>query len=80
MVGDKNDTRHQCRWCSELTTGNGIYCAVKKKTLSESSTKRVNKCKYFQFVNIDAYDLTSEYKPRLRYEKQVKGQMRLNGL
>lgn len=69
-----NDTRHQCRWCASLCTGNGIYCSEKQKCLSESHTKRVNKCPDFQFVNMDAYTF-EEYKPRVRHNKNIEGQV-----
>ena len=69
-----HDTRHQCRWCTSLCTGNGIWCSEKKKCLSESYTKRVNKCKDFQFVNMDAYTL-EEYKQRVRHNNQCEGQV-----
>ena len=71
-----SDTRHQCRWCTALVTGNGIYCQTHDKCLSESYTKRVNKCKDWNFVNIDAYTF-GEYKERVRNDKQVKGQITL---
>lgn len=74
-----NDTRHQCRWCAELTTGNGIYCGAKKKELAESTTKRVNTCKMFRFVNMDAYDF-SEYKERADHQEQIPGQLSIGDL
>ena len=73
-----NDTRHQCRWCASLCTGNGIYCSEKQKCLSESYTKRVNKCPDFQFVNMDAYTF-EEYKPRVRHNKNIEGQVSIFG-
>ena len=69
-----SDTHHQCRWCASLCTGNGIWCDAKKKCLSEPTTKRVNKCKDFEFCEIDAYSF-EKYKPRAHHDKQVKGQM-----
>lgn len=53
-----------CRYCIELTTGNGIYCEAKNKELSEAYTKRSNHCKSFIFCQMDAYDETKRYKPR----------------
>ena len=73
------DTRHQCRWCSSLTTGNGIYCGALKRTKSEPSTKRVNRCRYFEFCEIDAYSF-EVYKQRIQHMKQVEGQMRMEGM
>ena len=74
-----NDTRHQCRWCSELTVGDVAYCDVKKKCLSESYTKRVNTCKDFRFVNMDAYTFR-EYKPTVRHKQQIDGQLSIGDL
>lgn len=75
---NQNDTRHQCRWCVELTVGDASYCNLKQKCLSESYTKRVNKCPDFQFVNMDAYTF-EEYKPRVRHNQQVEGQVSIFG-
>lgn len=69
-----DDTRHQCRWCSELVTGNGIYCQAKQRCYSESYTKHVNNCTDFQFVNMDAYTF-EEYKPRVRHNQNIEGQV-----
>ena len=57
-------SRQYCRYCGELTTGNGIYCHAHNRCYSESYTKKPNNCKDFVFNPIDAYDLESEYKPR----------------
>lgn len=58
-----------CRYCAELYTGNGIYCAAKDKELSEAYTKRANFCKYFAFCELDAYDFDKKYRPRQKKEK-----------
>ena len=60
---DINDTRHQCRFCQWLVTGNGIYCEAKNEEKNERSTKRVNRCHEFEFNEIDAYDLNRKYVP-----------------
>ncbi len=60
---DINDTRHQCRFCQWLVTGNGIYCEAKNEDKNERSTKRVNRCHEFEFNEIDAYDLNRKYVP-----------------
>lgn len=66
-----------CRYCSALTTGNGIWCEARKTTLPEPYTKRKNFCIDFEFCEIDAYDLDHKYTPRVPKKKQVDGQMRL---
>ena len=68
------DTRHQCRWCAELCYGDVLYCSAKEQTMSESSVKRVNKCKEFRFCDMDVFT-HEHYKPREHHDKQVKGQM-----
>lgn len=64
-----------CRYCNNLYTGNGIYCAVKDKTMSEASTKRLNKCASFEFNPIDAYDLEHIYKPQNRRRTRLQNMM-----
>ena len=61
--------KQYCRYCAHLVTGNGIYCEERQKELAETSTKRVNNCKSFDFNPIDAYDLTQYYKPREKKQK-----------
>lgn len=47
--------KHQCRFCSHLVTGNGIYCCAHRRTYSEGYTKRRNDCAEFEFNPMDAY-------------------------
>lgn len=77
---EHHDTKHQCRWCNNLVTGNGIYCTVKKKEKSENSTKQVNHCKHFEFNEIDAYNMDHKYHPKRQMPRdsantQIEGQM-----
>ena len=54
-----------CRYCNNLVTGNGTYCTVKEKELSDSYCKSTNHCKQFEFNPIDAYgENPNEYQPR----------------
>lgn len=46
--------KQYCRYCAYLVTGNGVYCEAKNKTLSENVAKHTNKCKLFEFNEIDA--------------------------
>ena len=68
--------KQYCRYCNHLVTGNGIYCTEKEQSMSEASTKRVNRCKEFLFNPMDAYDLDRTYKPR---EYHCDGQISLFG-
>lgn len=66
-----------CRYCTALTTGNGIWCNTRKTTLPEPYTKQKNFCKDFEFCEIDAYDLEHKYKPRVKRNKQTEGQINI---
>lgn len=61
--------RQYCRYCSNLVTGNGIYCTEKKIEMRESTAKSVNHCKDFDFNEIDAFGETKGYKPRAKKEE-----------
>lgn len=59
--------KHQCRFCSHLVTGNGIWCYAHQRCYSEAYTKRKNECKEFEFNPIDAWfinDYTEPVEPR----------------
>jgi len=73
------EMRQYCRYCSFLTTGNGIYCNEKKKTMSEASAKSVNRCKLFDLNPMDAFDLDKTYKPREVKQRQCDGQIEMFG-
>lgn len=63
--------KQYCRYCAYLTCD--CYCECKKQVLSESTCKKVNKCKYFIFNEMDAFNLEKTYKPRVKKEsKQIK--------
>lgn len=63
--------KQYCRYCAYLTYD--CYCEYKKQCLSESTCKKVNKCKYFIFNEIDAFDPEKTYKPQVKKEsKQIK--------
>ena len=67
--------KQYCRYCSALVAGNGIWCDIRQRELSEGYTKRPNNCNHFDFNEIDAYDLEKRYKPRA--EKKDDGQLKL---
>lgn len=60
-----------CRYCIHLATGNGIWCGKHEKVLSESYTKVPNRCKDFDFCEIDAYGENQRYRPRSKPKKDV---------
>ena len=67
--------RHQCRYCSHLVTGDGIWCHARQRCYSEASTKRRNSCRSFEFNPVDAY-LERDWEPD-RPKAVRTGQMRL---
>lgn len=69
--------KQYCRYCANLVTGNGTYCMVKNKTMSDSTAKSVNHCNEFEFNKIDAFFETEGYKPRKRKQNQNDNQISL---
>lgn len=55
--------KQYCRYCAYLTYD--CYCECKKQVLSESTCKRVNKCKKFTFNEIDAFNPEKVYTPQV---------------
>ena len=72
--------KQYCRYCSHAHYGDVVYCDVKNDTMSDESAKRVNKCKDFEFNELDVFCPYDEngnscvYKPR---EKKAKRQLSL---
>lgn len=56
--------KQYCRYCANLVTGNGTYCTLKNKIMSDSTAKSANHCKEFEFNEIDAFFETDGYNPR----------------
>lgn len=57
--------KQYCRYCSHLTTGNGIWCDARQREFPEAYCKAVNTCKYFERNPMDAFfENTKGYKPR----------------
>lgn len=77
--------KQYCRYCVYLCTANGIWCGKKEECRTESSCKRVNKCKDFIFADCepeyqDAFMETNGYHPRTPKtpkKKQCDGQLSL---
>ncbi len=54
-----------CRYCNNFVTGNGSYCELYEKEMSDESAKRTNKCKGFEFNPMDAFaENLNGYQPR----------------
>lgn len=53
-----------CRYCINCVLGDAPYCSKHEKTMNESYVKRTNKCKDFDFCEIDVFDHDHKYTPR----------------
>ena len=62
--------KQYCRYCANLVTGNGTYCTVKNKTMSDNTAKSVNHCNKFKSNEMDAFFETDGYKPRKEKAKK----------
>lgn len=62
--------RQYCRYCSHLCAVGTCLCEAKAKVLAPSTCKRPNRCPLFDFIELDAFDLsmTKIYRPRARGE------------
>lgn len=56
--------KQYCRYCSNCSYGDCAYCSVKSKVMNDDAIKRVNKCKDFEFNEIDVLNENKRYKPR----------------
>jgi hypothetical protein len=62
--------KQYCRYCIHLAYGNGTWCEVHEKEMADSTAKRVNTCKDFEFCEIDAFGENLDgYHPREAYRK-----------
>lgn len=65
--------KQYCRYCGDANWyDDSVYCHIKNTLISKSSACRVNHCKYFEFNEIDVFDIDKKYKPRT--EKANDGQ------
>lgn len=55
--------KQYCRYCSHLTTGNGIWCEAHQRTYSEKYAKTMNNCSDFELHIVDAFG-EEVHKPR----------------
>lgn len=75
-----------CRYCIYLHVNRGPYCDKKEKCLSESSCKKPNNCKDFEFVDCepeyqDAFmENVKGYHPREKKQPVIDGQLRLEDM
>lgn len=67
-----------CRYCCYLDTGNGIWCDLLEKEMSESAAKSVNRCPNFAFNPMDSFfENEKGYRPRVEKKEQCDGQLKL---
>ena len=58
-----------CRYCNNMVCGDANYCTVKETTFSDAYIFHTNKCKDFEFNEMDALGMNSTYKPIERKQK-----------
>ena len=58
--------KQYCVYCNNMVCGNGNYCNVYQSTFSDAYIKSVNACEHFDFNKLNALNLTSEYKPKVK--------------
>lgn len=63
--------KQYCRYCSHCSYGDIAYCEKLERTMSEAKAKRVNRCKYFEFLEIDVFNPDHTYKERQKEEEQM---------
>ena len=56
--------KQYCRYCSHCSYGDIAYCNKLERTMSEEKAKRINRCKDFEFLGIDVFNLDHTYKER----------------
>ena len=56
--------KQYCRYCSYCHYGDVAYCEKLNKTISDEKAKRINRCKYFDFLEIDVFNPDNTYKER----------------
>ena len=63
--------KQYCRYCVWLCINNCCYCDKHEKVIAESTARTTNKCKDFEFCEVDAFMETDGYKPRAPRRKTV---------
>ena len=64
--------KQYCRYCAHAIEGDGVYCNLLEKVISESNAKRQNHCKSFDFIEIDVFDPEHIYKPKTKKDKKFE--------
>ena len=69
-----------CRYCNNFVCGNGEWCEVKQKEVTEKYAKRPNRYRDFELNPIDAYGENEKgYRPRENADDIVtKNQIRMD--
>ena len=57
--------KQYCRYCANCVYGDVAYCEAKEMCLSDAYARRPNKCRGFEFNEIDAFgENPNPYRPR----------------
>ena len=72
--------KQYCRYCSWMCVGDANYCGKHHKCYSDNTITKTNKCKDFEFNEIDAIN-GNTYRARTRKEnKQIQKQIQIEEL
>lgn len=63
--------KQYCRYCSHANQieVDMCYCEKYKYTMEKVKASRLNKCKDFEFNEIDVFNFGQKYKPRIKKKK-----------
>jgi len=62
----------KCRYCANCIVGDAVYCEAKRRTMSEQSAKRANKCKSFEFNRMDAFGDVDYQEPKTKVKAKTE--------
>lgn len=65
--------KQYCRYCANCVYGDVAYCEAKGMCLSDAYAKRPNKCREFEFNEIDAFG-ENKHPYRTREKKPAVGE------
>lgn len=70
--------KQYCRYCTNavLIDEGMIYCEAKKETRLQQNCITLNKCKDFDFNEMDVFDIEKIYQPR-KVKKSLENQIKM---
>lgn len=66
--------KQYCRYCASACyiDDDIVYCSSTRAQRSAVNCKKVNKCKMFEFNEIDVFDLDKIYKPQKKQSSELQ--------